>query len=275
MLNLSDLYRDREFEEGDVRPVTKGLRIPAVDGSTLLGIMMTPGGKPEEIHPTVLLLHGFPGNAQNVDLAEALRRVGMNTVVFHYRGNWGSAGDYCLSHLPEDSISVLDYLREHAAELRVDPDKIYLIGHSMGGFTAVQLLAAGVKAAGTVFMAPCNVANMYTEQREAFDSLVSNKSDYFRMESPQPFYDECELHKDDWSFKNAAEKFDPDMPVLVVRALRDSLDHEVNLKPLTDVLEVRQKDYEYAELDTSHAYDSSRCALYEVIAEWLVRQITK
>jgi len=41
-------------------------------------------------HPVVVLLHGFPGNEQNLDLAQAMRRAGWAVVTFHYRGSWGS-----------------------------------------------------------------------------------------------------------------------------------------------------------------------------------------
>ena len=41
---------------------------------------------------TVILLHGFPGNERNLDLAQAIRRSGWNAVFFHYRGAWGSGG---------------------------------------------------------------------------------------------------------------------------------------------------------------------------------------
>src|SRR5215472_7545477 len=32
-------------------------------------------------HPTVLLLHGFPGNEKNLDLAYSIRRAGWNVLV--------------------------------------------------------------------------------------------------------------------------------------------------------------------------------------------------
>src|ERR1700751_2289463 len=43
-------------------------------------------------HPTMVLLHGFPGNEQNLDLAQAIRRAGWNVLTMHYRGSWGSPG---------------------------------------------------------------------------------------------------------------------------------------------------------------------------------------
>jgi pimeloyl-ACP methyl ester carboxylesterase len=45
-------------------------------------------------HPTVLILHGSPGNEQNLDPAQALRRAGYNVLFFHYRGSWGSPGKF-------------------------------------------------------------------------------------------------------------------------------------------------------------------------------------
>src|SRR5919201_4500441 len=43
-------------------------------------------------HPTVLMLHGFPGNEKNLDLAHSIRRAGWNVLVPFYRGAWGSGG---------------------------------------------------------------------------------------------------------------------------------------------------------------------------------------
>ena len=45
-------------------------------------------------HPTVLLLHGLPGNEQNLDLAKSMRRAGWNVLTLHYRGSWGTPGPF-------------------------------------------------------------------------------------------------------------------------------------------------------------------------------------
>ena len=43
-------------------------------------------------HPTVILMHGLPGNERNLDLAQAIRRAGWDVLTFTYRGAWGSPG---------------------------------------------------------------------------------------------------------------------------------------------------------------------------------------
>ena len=121
-------------------------------GSQLNALMYIAAGA--EPHPTVILLHGFPGNERNLDLAQAIRRAGWNVLYFNYRGAWGSPGDFSFSHCMEDVAAALAYLREPANgnRLRVDAKRIVLIGHSMGGFMTVTggVHDAGVAAIGVI-----------------------------------------------------------------------------------------------------------------------------
>lgn len=89
-------------------------------------------------HATVVLLHGFPGNEKNLDIAQALRRDGYNVLFFHYRGTWGSEGDFSFSNVVEDVGSATGMLRRRADQYRVDAGRVFLVGHSMGGFAALQ-----------------------------------------------------------------------------------------------------------------------------------------
>ncbi len=91
-------------------------------------------------HPTALMLHGLPGNERNLDLAQAIRRSGWNAVFFHYRGAWGSPGAFSFRHVLEDVAAAVAWTQEpaNARDLRLDPDRIALVGHSMGGFAALR-----------------------------------------------------------------------------------------------------------------------------------------
>lgn len=91
-------------------------------------------------HPTVLLLHGFPGTELNLDLARVLQRAGWNVLAIHYRGVWGAPGRFSFGHTIEDAHAALAWLRSPAAAADgVDPRRIVAIGHSMGGFDAAML----------------------------------------------------------------------------------------------------------------------------------------
>ena len=108
----------------------------ASHGSVMHGfIYLAEGAGP---HPTVILLHGFPGNEQNLDLAQAVRRAGWNVLFFHYRGAWGSQGSFSFANCIADTQTAIDWIRDpqNAKKYNMDPAKIVLIGHSMGGFMA-------------------------------------------------------------------------------------------------------------------------------------------
>jgi len=90
-------------------------------------------------HPAVLLLHGLPGNEQNIDLAQSLRRAGWTVLTFHYRGSWGSPGAFSFANCIEDAEAALDWLIAGAGESpRIDGRAVVVIGHSMGGFLAAR-----------------------------------------------------------------------------------------------------------------------------------------
>src|ERR1700749_3495896 len=79
-------------------------------GVTINAVLYTAAG--DGPHPTVLLLHGLPGNEQNLDLAQAMRRAGWNVLTMHYRGSWGTPGVFPSGGVLEDADAALAWLRE-------------------------------------------------------------------------------------------------------------------------------------------------------------------
>jgi pimeloyl-ACP methyl ester carboxylesterase len=121
------------------------------DGAAMNAIAYVPSGAGP--HPAMLLLHGFPGNEMNLDLAQAARRQGWLVLTMHYRGSWGSEGDFSFSNVLEDSAAAYDWLVAPAqqAKFNIDPARIIVAGHSMGGFAAT-VTAASRPAAGLLLM---------------------------------------------------------------------------------------------------------------------------
>src|SRR2546423_5479812 len=121
-------------------------------GSRLNALMYTAQGAGP--HPTVILLHGYPGVERNLDLAQAIRRAGINVLYFNYRGSWGSQGSFSFANAQEDVQSAIGFVRtpEVALRLRIDPTRTALIGHSMGGWLAFLGAAAdpSIKCVGGI-----------------------------------------------------------------------------------------------------------------------------
>ena len=76
---LKDILWDKTSPAGSTE-----LFIPS-SNSQLAGMIYRPNG--DKKHPTLILLHGFPGNERNLDLAQVARAHGWNVIYFNYRGH--------------------------------------------------------------------------------------------------------------------------------------------------------------------------------------------
>jgi len=134
----------------------------------LLGLIYLADG--EGPHKTVLLLHGFPGNEKNFDLAHALRRGGYNVLIFHYSGSWGSRGNYSFSQNYRDVQAVRRVIADKAfaEEHRIDRGNVFLAGHSVGGFLTLLAARDGMDFRGFAAIAPYNLSRQ-GERTEAGD----------------------------------------------------------------------------------------------------------
>ncbi len=126
-------------------------------GSTMNGVLYRAAGAGP--NPTLLLMHGFPGNEQNLDVAQAVRRAGWNVLTFHYRGAWGSEGAFSFSHAIEDADAAIAFLRDpaNATKYGIDITRIAVAGHSMGGFMAAHAGANDKTLIGVAMISAWNI----------------------------------------------------------------------------------------------------------------------
>ena len=107
--------------------------------------------------PGVLVLHGYTGARSEGfgDLAEVLAGAGMVALCIDQRGSGESGGArghiYPLSHWLEDAHTGLSYLENHP---QVEPQRLSVVGLSMGGGMAVCLAAIDPRVRCAVAMAP-------------------------------------------------------------------------------------------------------------------------
>jgi pimeloyl-ACP methyl ester carboxylesterase len=144
-------------------------------GERLLGVFYLAAGAGS--HPTAIVMHGFPGYEQNLDIAQAIRRAGWNVMAVHYRGSWGMKGDFSFTHVVEDADAEVAFLRDPAvdAKYHVDPSRIVLVGHSMGGFAVASAAAHDSRVAGVVMISAWNIAGPYTNLADDQESAAVAK----------------------------------------------------------------------------------------------------
>ena len=229
-------------------------------------------------HPTVILLHGFPGNEKNLDIAQTLRRAGYDVLYFNYRGSWGSPGDFSLTHSIEDTQSAIAFLRDpdNAKKFRADPSNIILIGHSMGGFMARYVAAQdpSIKAVGLVSAADMSVDRVESLKPEQRKAAVNPIAKHLADEgmaplagvTPQGLAEEIIANADTWNVPNLAPNL-ATRPILVITSddglvpSNDAFVAALNKSGATHVTTLH--------MTTDHSYSDHRLALQQAILDFL------
>jgi pimeloyl-ACP methyl ester carboxylesterase len=245
-------------------------------GSRMFGVMYTPQGKGP--HPTILLLHGFPGSERNFDLAQIFRRAGFNVVVFHYRGSWGSEGDFSFQHVLEDSETAIRYLLDpdNASRYSIDTSRFILMGHSMGGFSTLMSGARLPEVTRMVAIAAYNLGAV-AKNRRTNDEYARETCEMF-VECSRPLkgtdhdtlLEEIENNAEELDFCNYASGF-KGKDLLVIAGARDVVSHpDIHHYPFIKAL--RENNIDTAEdaiLDGSHSFHCRRVELATTILNWL------
>jgi dipeptidyl aminopeptidase/acylaminoacyl peptidase len=220
-------------------------------------------------HPTALLLHGFPGNEKNMDLAYVLQRAGWNVLFPNYRGSWGSAGTFSFANAVEDTQSAVDFLRDPAnvQKYRIDSKRIVLVGHSMGGFMAAYVAAHDPQVAALVMICAWNIGPTVLRAADNGRSdNYKNSSPRLAGTTPEGMMSEAKYNALKWSYVDYAPLLN-NRPVLIMESNdRNRDDNQAMAEALRKAgnLRVTEKFTE-----TDHSFSDHRIALQIAILDWL------
>lgn len=276
MLNGSDFDPVSEDPPQGDEDFPSGLEHLNIDsnGSNMLGVMFRPRG--EGPHPTAIILHGFPGHERNLDLAHVLTRAGWNSVVFHYRGAWGSEGEFSFSNMIDDVHACLEHLRSEEWEGSVDPTRISLIGHSMGGWAAFMAASEDPAILEVASIAGFDLGGMRDFLLQ--DELVRRITTASLTElvrplsgtSPEKLISEIMDFGGAWAMSDAARR-SRGTRMLIVGASRDQVSiPELHHVPVSASLrDAKDLDVTIEELPTDHNFTDRRVSLSRLVLGWL------
>ncbi|MDP9103650.1 MAG: alpha/beta fold hydrolase [Pseudomonadota bacterium] len=263
---VADPPQDKEHPAG-----MEAFALPVKDAKINAVLYTAAGAGP---HPTVLLLHGLPGNEQNLDLARAIQRDGWNVLTLHYRGSWGSPGQFTFSHCIEDAASALAWLRNTNTAManRIDPAKLVVIGHSLGGMVAAYTGGHDAGVMGTALISPSDLGDRAANVprkviAQVIEANILNDQGMHTVGNAtgESLADDALVHGKDWNFVSFADQFGK-RPLLIVTS-------NDGLAPASDRLYDKVTAAGGAatkvHLETDHSYNDKRIALQAAVIRWL------
>ncbi len=244
--------------------------LPVKNGAMNALIYTASGATP---HPTLILFHGFPGNEQNLDLAQAARRNGWNVLTMHYRGSWGSPGAFSFGSAADDAHAAIAYLHDPkvAAKYHIDTGRIALAGHSMGGFMATDAAADDASVIGLFLIDAWDISStaraLKTEQgRKAWHEMavgdlppLSGTSEAALTREISTGGDRFDLHRRVIAYGKR--------PIAIYGAARGrGADMDALLKAVCDSGNAQATG---AIWPTDHPFSDKRIALSQALVAWL------
>jgi uncharacterized protein len=231
-------------------------------------------------HGVVVFLHGYPGNERNLDLAQAVRRAGWHALYFDYRGSWGSGGTFGFQNALDDVGAALAFLRDrgNAARLRIDPERIVLVGHSFGAWLALQHTAAD----GTIACAASLDAwNVGAFGKDAAEHPERDPGAYFRATtdpgsgpirgSAASLLREATANAARWDYRTLA----PELRSRAVFLAASTPEAEAMRLELTRNLEAAGGTHTRSlRYDDDHSFSAHRLVLAEELVNWLRGECT-
>ena len=242
-------------------------------GVGMNGLFYLAGG--EGLHPTFILLHGFPGNEQNLDLAQAIRRAGWNVLTLHYRGSWGSPGLFSIAHALEDADAAVEFVRrpDIAEKFAIDARRIVLGGHSMGGFATASHARTDQRLFGVVLIDAWNVGTTGDELGEVsgdaraalaakeFDDLGNS----LQGATASGIAEELVAYRAAWNFMSWAVDLTR-RPLLVIGASKGIGDEN---RRLAEAVTRAGGKVTAVTLPSDHGFQDHRVALAAEVVKWL------
>ncbi len=259
---VADPPVDRKFPPG-----IAGITVPS-HGVDLDATLYLAGGEGQ--HGTVLLLLGLPGYETNIDLAQSIRRAGWNVLIFHYRGTWGTAGTFSFSSAIEDSAATVHFLRDpsNTARYRMDPRRLVVVGHSMGGFMAGYEASHDPAVTAVAIISGVNLGRINANPDEKGARLKRWETNLHpvRGSSAPELFAEAKRSSKDWDYVQWADELRA-RPVLLVGAEDQN---KADMDALA--LALRQKSavaLSHQDVSTDHSFSDHRIALQAILIEWL------
>ena len=180
------------------------------DGAEIYGQILIPDRSFGAGRPCVLMFHGFAGFGRFDDVGQALCRAGCVVLIPHHRGAWGSQGKYTVSNCVQDAVNLVRHVQSPGfrKKYHIDPNAVFLVGHSMGGNTVLNAAVRAPGVRGIVMLAPCDIGTMYRQMPKDKMKyfMIDNGLGALRTDGFEAVYADLARYAAEYAFPQAAVK---------------------------------------------------------------------
>ena len=259
---LKDISWDKKSPAGMTE-----LFIPS-EKSLISGFIYSVNGAQK--HPTLLMLHGYPGNERNLDIAQVVRAHGWNVIYFDYRGSWGSQGKFTFKNCVDDVVNVVKFCNKYQDSLKIDTANIVLFGHSMGGWVCLKALQQLPQIKKGFALSAWDIYNLYKRvlnQKELTEltSTPDSLSKYFVLNATLGEMFQPVLNRDEYfNLENDAKRLSEKQIIM--------LDENARNKRIAEALKKENRTYfDYEIWQTDHPFTNKRVSLINKVLAFLNR----
>jgi pimeloyl-ACP methyl ester carboxylesterase len=263
----SIVLRDIKWDNNSPAGSTE-LFIPS-DNALLAGLIYRANGPGK--HPTLLLLHGYPGNERNLDIAQVVRAIGWNVIYFDYRGSWGSQGKFTFRNCVADVVNVVKFCNKYQDSLKIDTANMVLFGHSMGGWICLKAIQSIPQIKKAFALSTWDIYGDFKKvlnQKELMDLANSPETGgkYFVLNASLMEIFEPVLKDPDYFNLAIDGKLLADKQIIM-------LDEHHRNKEIAESLKLANKSYcKYEVWDTDHPFTNKRVSLMNELILFLNRK---
>ena len=266
-----------EYEEDDPKYFPEIFELNIISGGChLYGYLLTPDKRIPGPYPTIIMSHGFPGYTTNNDLELALMRMGCVVIHVNHRGAWGSEGNYLFTNLKDDLIAIAKWAHNAAIadQYQIDPEKIFLVGHSMGGQTVLNAAKDLPFIKGVVAMAAYDIgaAFRYKMEKDLF-LMIETEGQCLKLTSASDVYENALLNQPELSVLSRYEELVKHNVLLVEAAFDTVAPPEKMLKPLAEKLQAANANISYESIKSNHSFVGQRMKLTKLVGAWIEKTL--
>ena len=232
IVDLRFLFEDPEYLNESNLPNYGSLDFVS-NGSHIYGEIMWPSADFDKPHPCVIMLHGYVEDAYN--------------------------------------LALYAHSEDFAKKYDVDINNIFLLGHSMGGNSALN---AGKKLdflRGIIMLAPYDPTVLLSGSKETYLESLLNEGKILQSDGLDAIYDDIVANQDSLKFENSFERV-KDKNLLILAAKYDSVSiNEKMIAPLWKKLSERRSlgNQRLIEYPAEHGLLGRRISVIRDIAYFL------